>query len=584
MKLILALIFPFLLHAQTTYYVSSAGSDAANGTSTGTSWKTPNKVTGSNFVAGDSILFNRGDSFYGELSKTITTATEADRIVFGAYGTGEKPIIYGDLTGAVWTATPGRDSIWQTFSGSVTTASGYENAVAMTNANQGELHFYLNNADSLDKFLDGMTASSFGWGNDTTWVKTSDGASPVVHVFLEANFIKGSYVTIRDIEFRNIGTAIKGLSGGNVNNMIVRNVTIQNTTGISIFFTGNYTNCIVDSCTIDSAGYTSIYFLNGTGNAIRRDTISNVVSTILGINFGGSEQAGVGVQEDTSMVIEYCQFTNVTQAGLDTYHNVNDTIRYCTVNGTQFGILLNGKGWVAHNNTVTTTIAGGSAIQITSFVGANEAYSNTVTAIASGQTALNSSGGGTVSFHNNTVTCTGAANTRFDDFQESGTTTSIDNAFFGTGQKFNVGKWPAETTYTTLAEFQSAKGYEAGSTMNEAGGAGDTLSVLSGNGVTQTILSRITLTAITDSADIRKSGHHGVWSVFSVPSGAWEQTFIDTVSTSDEFGLLTATVRLGGKTGNYVFRFTADEALQGSPLDITVTAVRNGSVIFIQRN
>jgi len=49
----------------TTYYVAAAGSDSNAGTSSGTAWQSVAKVNGATFSAGDSVLFNRGDAWYG---------------------------------------------------------------------------------------------------------------------------------------------------------------------------------------------------------------------------------------------------------------------------------------------------------------------------------------------------------------------------------------------------------------------------------------------------------------------------------------------------------------------------------------
>jgi uncharacterized repeat protein (TIGR02059 family) len=104
MKNLLLLIFLCLnltLYG-TTYYVSSAGSDAANGTAASTPWATLSKVNGFSFVAGDNILFNRGNTFYGTL-KINSSGTSASRITFGAYGSGANPVISGFTTISGWT-------------------------------------------------------------------------------------------------------------------------------------------------------------------------------------------------------------------------------------------------------------------------------------------------------------------------------------------------------------------------------------------------------------------------------------------------------------------------------------------------
>src|SRR5678815_1054333 len=60
-----------------TYFVSNAGSDAANGLSTGTSWQTISKVNSSTFKPGDTILFKRGDTWREQL--TVPSSGQAGR-------------------------------------------------------------------------------------------------------------------------------------------------------------------------------------------------------------------------------------------------------------------------------------------------------------------------------------------------------------------------------------------------------------------------------------------------------------------------------------------------------------------------
>lgn len=87
----------------TNYYISSTGSDGNNGTSTGTPWQTIAKVNTqfSSFAAGDSILFKRGDTFFGALV-AAKSGTNGSSIVIGAYGTGVKPVITGLTTLSSW--------------------------------------------------------------------------------------------------------------------------------------------------------------------------------------------------------------------------------------------------------------------------------------------------------------------------------------------------------------------------------------------------------------------------------------------------------------------------------------------------
>jgi hypothetical protein len=112
-KLFVFLVLLFALPAQSaTYYVDCAASgDGGAGTSTATAWKTIGKVNGRSFSPGDSILFKRGCT-WRETLQPSSSGVSGHPITFGAYGSGENPIISGaDLitgwalySGSVWRA------------------------------------------------------------------------------------------------------------------------------------------------------------------------------------------------------------------------------------------------------------------------------------------------------------------------------------------------------------------------------------------------------------------------------------------------------------------------------------------------
>ncbi len=79
----------------TTYFVAAAGSDSNAGTSSGAPWQTIAKVNSSTFAAGDSVLFNRGDIWYGTALVVPSSGSSGSPITFGAYGAGANPIIKG---------------------------------------------------------------------------------------------------------------------------------------------------------------------------------------------------------------------------------------------------------------------------------------------------------------------------------------------------------------------------------------------------------------------------------------------------------------------------------------------------------
>jgi parallel beta-helix repeat protein len=76
--------------------VSAIGSDDNDGTSIATPFKSIDKVNSimSSLLPGDKVLFRCGDVFRGQINVS-KSGTPTSKIVFGAYGTGEKPIISG---------------------------------------------------------------------------------------------------------------------------------------------------------------------------------------------------------------------------------------------------------------------------------------------------------------------------------------------------------------------------------------------------------------------------------------------------------------------------------------------------------
>ncbi len=93
--LLLTFLVPFISNARK-FYVSNSGSDTHTLTqaqNVNTPWATLSKVQSSNstLVAGDSVLFKRGDKFTGTLLVQSRT-----KIYFGAYGVGENPLFWGN--------------------------------------------------------------------------------------------------------------------------------------------------------------------------------------------------------------------------------------------------------------------------------------------------------------------------------------------------------------------------------------------------------------------------------------------------------------------------------------------------------
>ncbi|MCP4976868.1 MAG: hypothetical protein GY931_11960 [Maribacter sp.] len=79
----------------TTYYVDATNGDNGNhGLSETKPWNTIGKVNASSFNPGDSILFKRGE-IWKEMLTVPDAGQSGNPIIFGAYGSGNKPIITG---------------------------------------------------------------------------------------------------------------------------------------------------------------------------------------------------------------------------------------------------------------------------------------------------------------------------------------------------------------------------------------------------------------------------------------------------------------------------------------------------------
>ena len=87
----------------TDYFVSSGGSDSADGRKPSTPWRTLERINSEfqGFKPGDRILFNRGDIFRGKL-KISRSGSQGNHIVIGAYGTGPNPVISGFTSIREW--------------------------------------------------------------------------------------------------------------------------------------------------------------------------------------------------------------------------------------------------------------------------------------------------------------------------------------------------------------------------------------------------------------------------------------------------------------------------------------------------
>lgn len=86
------------------YYLSINGNDLNKGNTVATAWQSIDRLNQQKFKAGDSVLFNRGDVFIGEIIIS-NSGTINKPIVFGAFGKGQNPVITGAIRINNWETT-----------------------------------------------------------------------------------------------------------------------------------------------------------------------------------------------------------------------------------------------------------------------------------------------------------------------------------------------------------------------------------------------------------------------------------------------------------------------------------------------
>lgn len=111
-NLVILCIFICFNTFATNHYFSAHGSDSSDGLTAATAQRSIDKLNASfsSYSPGDSVLFKRGDVFFGEIVIS-RSGTQSSPIVFGAYGTGTNPEITGFETVNGWAKVG--EKIWE---------------------------------------------------------------------------------------------------------------------------------------------------------------------------------------------------------------------------------------------------------------------------------------------------------------------------------------------------------------------------------------------------------------------------------------------------------------------------------------
>jgi hypothetical protein len=173
----------------STYYVSSSGSDSASGTSTGSAWKSVNRVNSQTLRAGDKVLFAGGQTFSGSLYVPSTEAgTNSNRVTFSSYGSGRATISSGSKAGIDIAQAAGITVSNLNFKGNGMSAGGTWAGI--------NVHI-----DFTNKDLSGLTVSNVdvsGYGREGMRIMIGGGGSSLSDVKVEySNFHDNLYAGLK---------------------------------------------------------------------------------------------------------------------------------------------------------------------------------------------------------------------------------------------------------------------------------------------------------------------------------------------------------------------------------------------------
>jgi len=288
---------------------------ALDGSGTFTSIAQANTHT---YAAGDQILFKRGDTFYGTIDLHYQFGESGNPITYGAYGTGDDPIITGFTTISGWTNEGG--GIYS----KVITAESQTNMVTIDGIQYGmgrypnTGHLTYESASTNVSITDNQLGESIDWvGAEIALIKnqyaldrcviTNHTGNVLTYTSLGSNqnaaapesyFIQNDLRTLDQFGewYHNVSTGKFYMYFGAINptTKTVKVATLDNlavagsgedfTTIDNIFFTGSIKEAlrfywdnnhfIIQNCTIQFAGLDGIY-LAGTNGTISGNTLSD---------------------------------------------------------------------------------------------------------------------------------------------------------------------------------------------------------------------------------------------------------------------------------------------------------------------
>lgn len=179
----------------TVYYVDATqGSDAGSGTSHSEAWKTIHKVNNATFSPGDQILFQRGEIWF-EMLIVPSSGAINNPIVFGAYGSGDNPIICGSDHISNWNHVTG--DVWS----------------ADITIEPRILYSGDNKLEKQEGVLDNLSPNTWDWDNRVLYINNNGNPLDSIYAGQRSKCIylnEKSHITIENLECRHANTAWEG--------------------------------------------------------------------------------------------------------------------------------------------------------------------------------------------------------------------------------------------------------------------------------------------------------------------------------------------------------------------------------------
>jgi len=345
MKRLIFVLFTFFCsttHAKN-YYISETGSDVNNGTSPSTAWKTITKVNSFTFAANDSILFKRGDTFYGGI------VVKRANLNFGAYGAGVKPIITGLSTITGWVNLGG--NIWQAPTNGVKATNNLvirngkiQQVGRYPNPDAKEAGYLIYTGASTSSITGPALSSTTNWTGAEVAIRLNrweilrktvtahSGGTINFAAHSSAPRLKYGYFFQRDSrtldqdgEWWQDGTNNKLRMYFENNNPAAYTIQASTVDILISNFPGYYNNVSINDLSFIGAGKKAIYILSGLNHKVKNCDVNN----------SGAE--AISVWSATNVVVDNCSTRNSLGSGIQVSNNSNTTlssITNCTVDST----------------------------------------------------------------------------------------------------------------------------------------------------------------------------------------------------------------------------------------------------------